>query len=74
MTKRTMLQSLEKNFETLEKIISELETGHLPLDKALKQFEKGIQISQNCQTALGEAEQKIKILSNDAKLEPFNEV
>jgi len=70
----TALKDLEKNFDTLEKLITELEAGHLPLDKALKNFEKGIVLTNACKTALTSAEQKIQILSNhsvDADLEPF---
>jgi exodeoxyribonuclease VII small subunit len=53
---------LEKTLKDLETIVEELESGELPLEKSLKQFEKGVQLSRECQTALVEAEQKVKIL------------
>ncbi len=43
----------------LEKIVEELEAGSLPLDKALKKFEEGIQLSRFCFEKLDETEKKI---------------
>jgi len=45
--------------QTLKK---RLEQGQLPLEEALKQFEKGVKLSRDCQTALRAAEQRVKIL------------
>lgn len=53
---------LEKSMTELENIVEQLETGDLPLDKSLKQFEKGVRLSRECQAALTEAEQKVQIL------------
>jgi exodeoxyribonuclease VII small subunit len=53
---------LEKAMGELEDVVEQLETGELSLDKALKQFEKGVKLSRECQRALTEAEQKVKIL------------
>jgi exodeoxyribonuclease VII small subunit len=53
---------LEKAMGELENVVEQLETGELSLDKALKQFEKGVKLSRECQRALTEAEQKVKIL------------
>jgi exodeoxyribonuclease VII small subunit len=53
---------LEKAMGELEDVVEQLETGELSLDKSLKQFEKGVKLSRECQRALTEAEQKVKIL------------
>jgi exodeoxyribonuclease VII small subunit len=53
---------LEKSLTQLEEIVQELEEGDLPLEQALKQFEKGVKLSRDCQTALRAAEQRVKIL------------
>ena len=53
---------LEKSMAELENIVEQLETGDLPLDKSLKQFEKGVKLSRECQSALTAAEQKVQIL------------
>jgi len=46
----------------LEQIVQELETGDLPLEKALKKFEDGVQLSRLCTEMLDETEQKVSIL------------
>lgn len=58
MAKKTFEQSLKQ----LEQIVHELESGDLPLEKALKKFEEGIQLSKLCSQTLDETEQKISIL------------
>jgi exodeoxyribonuclease VII small subunit len=61
---------LEKSLAELEKIVAELEEGDIPLEQALKQFEKGVKLSRDCQSALQTAEQRVKILMN-GDLEAF---
>jgi exodeoxyribonuclease VII small subunit len=40
-----------------------MESGSLSLDASLKQFEEGINLIRSCQQTLGEAEQKVQILT-----------
>ena len=67
--------NLEKSLADLEAIVDELETGDLPLDKAMKKFEDGIKLTRSCQAALKDAEQKVQILlksaGGDESLEDF---
>ena len=58
--------NLEKSLADLEAIVEELESGELPLDKAMKKFEQGIKLTRGCQAALKEAEQKVEILLKSA--------
>lgn len=60
----------ESSIAELEAIVNQLEKGELPLENALKQFEKGIQLAQNCQKILTQAEQKILMLSANKALPP----
>ena len=53
---------LEKALTELEEIVAQLEAGDLPLEKSLKQFERGVRLSRECQAALKETEQKVQIL------------
>jgi exodeoxyribonuclease VII small subunit len=53
---------LEKALSDLEALVEELESGDLPLEKAMKKFEDGIKLTRNCQTALKDAEQKVEVL------------
>ena len=66
--------NLEKSLAELEELVEELESGDLPLDKAMKKFEAGIKLTRGCQSALKEAEQKVEILlksAGDEQLEDF---
>ena len=66
--------NLEKSLAELEELVEELESGDLPLDKAMKKFEAGIKLTRGCQAALKEAEQKVEILLKSAdgeQLESF---
>ena len=68
--------NLEKSLESLEKIVDELESADLPLEKAMQKFEEGIKLTRSCQAALREAEQKVEILMEGAsgyELEEFLE-
>jgi len=58
--------NLEKALADLENLVEELESGDLPLDKAMKKFEDGIKLTRSCQSALKDAEQKVQILLKSA--------
>jgi exodeoxyribonuclease VII small subunit len=53
---------LEKALVELEDIVAQLEAGELPLEKSLKQFERGVRLSRDCQSALKDAEQRVQVL------------
>jgi exodeoxyribonuclease VII small subunit len=68
---------LEKSLAELELIVEKLEAGDLTLDESLKQFERGVQLTRQCQTALRTAEQKVEILlkksgADNFEVEPFD--
>ena len=62
MAKKTYEQALQQ----LEQIVQDLEQGEMPLEKAIKKFEEGIQLSKYCTEKLDESEKKISILLQDA--------
>ena len=67
------LGGLEKSLEELEALVARLESGDLPLEQALKEFEHGVKLTRQCQAALQEAEQKVEILlkkTADGRAEP----
>ena len=74
-------QDFESAMLELEALVSKIETGDLSLEDSLKEFEKGIKLSQTCQKALSEAEQRVKILTdslnsngdNEADFEPLSD-
>ena len=68
------LGGLEKSLEELEALVTRLEGGDLPLEQALKEFERGVKLTRACQSALQEAEQKVEILlkkTATAEASPF---
>ena len=65
--------NLEKSLADLEELVEELESGDLPLEKAMKKFEEGIKLTRGCQTALKEAEQKVEILLRTAGSEDLDD-
>jgi exodeoxyribonuclease VII small subunit len=56
--------AFEKSLKELEALVTKMEQGNLSLEESLQQFERGIQLTRNCQQALKEAEQKVEILLN----------
>lgn len=56
--------SFESALAELETIVEKLEQGELPLEDALKQFERGISLVRENENKLQLAEQKIQILQN----------
>lgn len=68
-------QSSQINFETsleqLEQLVQQIENGDLTLQQSLEVFEQGIKLTKQCQKALEQAEQKVKILTADESLEEF---
>jgi len=64
----------EQELADLEAIVDQLEHGELPLEEALRQFERGVALARVCQESLKQAEQKVEILlrkTPDAEPEPF---
>ena len=52
----------EKSLSELETLVQKLEQGDVPLEEALKTFERGVALTRQCQTALRTAQQKVEVL------------
>lgn len=54
------------NFEAalgeLEALVERLEGGEQTLESSLKDFERGVELTRNCQSALQDAEQRVEQL------------
>lgn len=61
-TRKGKTPDFEQALADLEETVEKLERGDLPLEEALKQFERGIGLARSCQQALKQAEQKVEIL------------
>jgi exodeoxyribonuclease VII small subunit len=74
MSQPTDTVNFEQTLAELEALIEQLESGALPLDDALKTFERGVELTRNCQAALKTAQQKVEILlqrDGNTVVEPF---
>lgn len=61
-------QTFEESLQELERIVKRLEQGDVPLEEALKEFQKGIELSKSCQDTLTKAEETLtKIMTEDNK-------
>ena len=74
----TPAQSETPDFERalgeLETLVERLERGDLPLEEALRTFERGVELTRHCQTSLKAAQQKVEILlkrSGQTSIEAF---
>jgi len=68
------VSGLEQSLKELEALVERLESGDLPLEEALKEFEHGVKLTRACQSILKDAEQKVEILlkkTDSAEAEPF---
>jgi len=57
--------SFEQALAELETLVERMESGELSLEESLASFEKGVALTRSCQKALTEAEQKVRILTDN---------
>ena len=62
MSKQENNKDFETSLKKLEKIVSDLENGDLPLEESIKTFEEGVKLTKHCQNLLSKAELKIQKL------------
>jgi len=66
VAKKSREKSFEESLAELESLVTAMEAGELPLDEALRQYERGVQLTRECQAALQTARQKVQILQQTA--------
>jgi exodeoxyribonuclease VII small subunit len=74
LVRDTKAPDFEEALAELESLVERLERGDLPLDEALKTFERGVELTRHCQSSLKSAQQKVEILlkrGSSASIEPF---
>ena len=74
MSKKAKPAGFEATLTELEKLVAQMEAGELPLEDALRNFERGVQLTRECQQELQQAQQKVEILMqrpNGATVGPF---
>jgi exodeoxyribonuclease VII small subunit len=66
----------ESALKELEALVEKMEGGDIPLEESLQYFERGVQLTRQCQQALQAAEQKVQILlekGGSAETRPFGD-
>jgi exodeoxyribonuclease VII small subunit len=57
-------KSYELAVQELERLVSELESGQMPLDQVLAGYQRGAVLLAYCRDRLTEVEQQIEVLDN----------
>jgi len=55
-------RSFEAALAELEKIVSSMEAGQMPLEQSLAAYKRGAELLKLCQSALQDAQQQVKVL------------
>lgn len=61
------LSTFEDDLQKMQIILEDIESNELNLEETIEKYKLGIELSKRCQKALEEAQQKIKIVSNEQK-------
>ncbi|WP_099974917.1 exodeoxyribonuclease VII small subunit [Lactobacillus terrae] len=68
-------KTFEENLTELEDIVKNLEEGNVPLEEAMNNFKKGIDLSKELQSTLDQAEATVtKVMSEDGTLKDMPEI
>lgn len=74
MARKKAPLDFEQSLADLQQLVERLESGELSLEDSLSAFEQGIRLTRDCQSALGQAEQKVQMLlerDGEAQSVPF---
>ena len=63
--------SFESAVKALEDIVSQMESGQLPLEQSLVAYKQGVELLRYCQQTLKDSEQQIRLLDEQGNLQPF---
>ena len=72
MAKEEKKLSFEESLNNLEEIVKKLETGEVPLDDAINEFNKAMKLAKSCDDKLKSAEEAItKLVSDTGEIKDF---
>ncbi len=73
MTKTSEKNNFEQQLSELEKIVTNLENGNVPLADALAQFQTGVALSKDLEKQLTKAEQTVaNLIDHDGQSHPLD--
>ncbi|MFC3813989.1 exodeoxyribonuclease VII small subunit [Lysobacter sp. GCM10012299] len=68
------VSDFEQSLDALEQLVEKMEHGEMSLEDSLAAYERGVGLYRRCQSALEQAELRVRLLSdpqNPAAAEPF---
>ena len=60
----------EQSLDELEQLVEKMEHGEMSLEDSLAAYERGVGLYRRCQTALEQAELRVRLLSDPENPEP----
>ena len=73
MSKNTPPKSFESALSELETLVSQMESGQLPLEQSLAAYKRGAELLQYCQKSLADVEQQVRLLNEANSLQPYTD-
>jgi len=68
------VSDFEQSLDALEQLVDKMEHGEMSLEESLAAYERGVGLYRRCQTALEQAELRVRLLTDPqdpASAEPF---
>ena len=73
-TEPSPVADFEQSLDALEQLVDKMEHGEMSLEDSLAAYERGVGLYRRCQTALEQAELRVRLLSDPqdpASSQPF---
>lgn len=73
-TEASPVADFETSLDQLEQLVEKMEHGEMSLEESLAAYERGVGLYRKCQTALEQAELRVRLLSDPedpSTAEPF---
>lgn len=70
----SVVAGFERSLDALEQLVQRMEKGEMSLDESLAAYERGVALYRQCQSALQQAELRVKLLGDltePDRAEPF---
>jgi len=64
--------SFENALAELQALVDAMEKGDISLEQSLQAFERGVELTRFCQSALFQAEQKVQQLNADGQIQDLS--
>ena len=62
-SKQNQPPSFEKSLEELESMVETMESGQLPLEELISNYERGAKLISHCETVLDDARKRLELIT-----------